>query len=143
MSSSTSNEGMGDRVFYSKAFNELFAGDVSDARSTVEKYFTPQYEQTTDGHVSQYEDFIKHIEFLRSIAETCNIEIVDFVREGRKVAERHFVSGRTKAGKELKAEVYLFGELDEVEGKRLVKAVEATRVVVGDEKDQDLARRTS
>lgn len=84
---------------------------------------------------------MKHITHLRSIAETGTIEVLDFLREGNRIADRHLVTGTMK-GKEgvRKFEVYLFGELDE-EGKKLERVVEVTRLLEGDEGDRDLGRR--
>ena len=75
---------------------------------------------------------------LRSLVAEGRIEVLEALRVGERIADRHRVTLTKSDGSTRKFEVYLFGTLDP-DG-RLCRVDEVTRVVVGGAGDAALAR---
>lgn len=113
-------------------------GSVDDIEQAVTQYFSPHYVQTTDGHESAYAQFKEHLFKLRSILKSAQVEILLFLADGSKVADRHVVTVEKLDGSQIVMEVLLLGECD-CEG-RLVKVWETTRQVKGEVDGSNLGR---
>ena len=94
--------------------------------------------QRTDGEVTDRAGFVAHVSALRSLVLDGRIEILEALRVGERIADRHRVTVTKLDGSTSEIEVYLFGTLDP-EG-RLRRVDEVTRVVVGQADDAVLAR---
>lgn len=138
------NEGqsMGSKEAFERVLNNLFAGDPSDAASTVAKYFHADFTNTANGQSSTYDEFVKHVAHLRSMMESLDIKVQEFLRDGNMISDRHIATAWAKGADKAKVfEVFLIGELD---GSGRMKSVkENTRLISGDEVDEDLGTRSS
>jgi hypothetical protein len=54
-----------------------------------DRYFTPDYVQTTDGDELDRDHFVAHIETLRRAVVDGHIEVMEATQEGDHFAERH------------------------------------------------------
>jgi hypothetical protein len=106
--------------------------------AAVDRYFTSDYTQRTDGTLSDRAGFVAHIRALRGLAAGGTIKVCEALREGERIADRHEVTVTRRDGSTSRIEVYLFGELA-ADG-RLRRVDEITRVLDGDESDAGLAR---
>jgi hypothetical protein len=79
-----------------------------------------------------------HVRTLRSLVGEGRIEVLEALRVGERIADRHRVSLTKSDGSTSQIEVYLFGTLDP-DG-RLRRVDEVTRVVIGGAEDAALAR---
>ena len=105
----------------------------------IPTFFTDDYVQTTDGTTCDRKEFEEHIRHLASMVQSIRFEVLDALRQGDRIADRHLVHVSYKDGRRATMEVYLFGTV--VEG-RLRRVHEITRVVSGDQtlKDAAIAR---
>jgi hypothetical protein len=134
-------EALGDPAGYlTAALCEVCFGDEDHhpLEATVDHYFSPDYEQRTDGELVDRQGFIEHIRALRSLVAEGQIEVLEVVAEGRRVADRHRVTVTKRDGTRSEIEVYLFGEFADDGGLRRVD--EVSRVVTGSGEDAALAR---
>lgn len=107
-------------------------------QATIDRYFTPDYQQRTDGELVDRDGFAAHIKVLRELVAHGEVEVVDALRDGDRIADRHLVSVTKHDGTASQLEVYLFGEL--APDGRLRRVDEISRVVTGGEADASLAR---
>lgn len=131
------------RDFITRMLTEVLFGDEREhpLEPTVARYFSPGYRQVTDGAELDYDGFLAHARYLRGLREqgaTASVEVLDAVRHGPDLADRHIVSATKPDGSPVEIEVYLFGTLDA--GGRLLRVNEATRVLRGTGGDAELAR---
>jgi hypothetical protein len=87
----------------------------------------------TDGVLSTYGQFVKHIMHLRSSIASAEITVNEMLQEGRKIADRHTVSIEKHDGLTSSFEVLLIGEL--ADDGRLLRVVETTRQLTGEVAD--------
>jgi hypothetical protein len=114
--------------------------DLHPLEATVDRCFSPDYEQRTDGEVTDRAGFVAHVRALRSLVVDGRIEVLEAMRVGERVADRHRVTVTKTDGSTSEIEVFLFGTLDP-EG-RLRRVDEVTRVAVGHADDAVLAWAT-
>jgi len=112
-------------------YQEIFANPDAAPR-----FFSEDYVQTTDGRTLSYSEFIEHIRHVISVTERIEIEVVDVIRDGNRIADRHTVRWTRKDGTRSLLEVYLFGTLT---NGRFTRVIEATRLIEGDESSRALA----
>ncbi len=126
--------------FLAAALTEVCFGD--EARhpllATVDRYFAPDYRQRVDGETLTRAEFVDHIRHLRQRVAGGRIEVIEALRQGDRIADRHLVFATKPDGSEVRAEVYLFGELA-ADG-RIRRVDEVTRMLAGAEADSDLGR---
>jgi len=106
--------------------------------ATIDRYFTPDYQQRTDGEVVGRDGFAAHIRALRALAAGGSVTVLEALRDGNRVADRHQVTVTKRDGSTSQLEVYLFGEL--ASDGRLRRVDEVSRIVDGDQADSGLAR---
>jgi hypothetical protein len=131
------------RDFIARMLTEVLFGDEQEhpLEPTAARYFSPRYRQVTDGAELDYDGFLAHARYLRGLREqggTASVEVLDAMRHGRDLADRHIVSATKPDGTAVEIEVYLFAALDS-DG-RLLRVNEVTRVVTGTDGDAELAR---
>lgn len=112
--------------------------DTHPLEETIDRYFTPDYQQRTDGELTSRDGFAEHIRAVRSLAVSGTVKVRDVVREGNRIADRHEVTITKRDGNTSRIEVYLFGEFA-ADG-RLRRVEEISRLLAGHESDATLAR---
>jgi predicted SnoaL-like aldol condensation-catalyzing enzyme len=112
--------------------------DSHPLEATIDRYFTPDYTQRTDGAHSDRNGFAAHIRALRAVAAEGTVKVSEAMREGDRIADRHEVTVTKRDGTTSRIEIYLFGEL--ADDGRLRRVDEITRLVGGDENDAGLAK---
>jgi hypothetical protein len=125
-------------TFVATALSEVCFGHegTHPLEATIDRYFAPDYQQRTDGELVGRDGFASHIRALRAV--TVSVSVLDVVREGNRIADRHEVTVTKRDGTTSRLEVYLFGEL--AEDGRLRRVDEITRVLDGNQADAELAR---
>ena len=106
--------------------------------ATIDRYFTPDYQQRTDGDVVDRAGFAAHIRALRALVASGSVTVREALRDGNRIADRHEVTVTKRDGTVSRLEVYLFGEL--ASDGRLRRVEEVSRIVGGDQADAGLAR---
>ena len=112
-------------------YQEIFANP-----NDVSRFFSEDYVQTTDGHSLRYSEFIEHIRHVIAVTDRIEVDVVDVIRDGDRIADRHTVKLTRKDGTRALLEVYLFGTLY---SGRFTRVIETTRLVEGGESSRDLA----
>lgn len=97
--------------------------------ATINRYFTPDYQQYTNGSLLNYSDFVSHISALRTSVTSGNVVVLEAAFQGNTIAERHIVSVTYPDGTSSQSEVFLFGEISP-DG-RLHVVHEMTQAVTG------------
>ncbi len=106
--------------------------------ATIDRYFTPDYQQRTDGELVGRAGFAAHIRALRAMTADGRVTVREVVRQGNRIADRHEVIVTKRDGATTRIEVYLFGEL--ARDGRLCRVDEVSRVIEGGGDDHALAR---
>jgi hypothetical protein len=127
-------------TFIARALGEVCFGDEGryPLEATIDRYFAPDYEQRTDGEIADRNDFIEHIRALRAVVASGEIEVIEVVRQGDRIADRHRVTVTKRDGARSQLEVYLFGQF--AEDGRLQRVDEVSRLITGNDEDANLAR---
>ena len=106
---------------------------VDDA---IDRHFTPDYRQRTDGEWSDRAEFAAHISHLRAVVATMTIHVHEELSAGSLYAERHTVELTKTDGSPVTSEVYLFGE--RAPDGRFSRIEEVTMLISGSEEDRGL-----
>ena len=112
----------------------LFNGNVDPA-----EVFTPDYQQVTDGHMLDYQGFMKHLNHVRAQIREITFTVEALCCHNECVADRHRVAVTYPDGRQAELEVYMFATLRE--GK-ICRIHEVTQVPDGDAFDHTLAHAT-
>jgi hypothetical protein len=120
--------------FIARVFTEVLFGDEREypLEPTAARYFSPGCRQVVDGAEVDYDGFLARARYLRGLlgqGATARVEVLDAVRQGGDLADRHIVSVTKPDGTAVETEVYLFAAVDQ-DG-RLLRINEATRVLSG------------
>lgn len=126
--------------FVETALNEVCFGDddTHPLDATIDRYFTPDYQQRTDGELLDRDGFAAHIRAVRALAASGRIEVREAVRQDHRIADRHEVTGTRHDGATSRIEIYLFGEL--ADDGRFRRVDEISRLLDGGHDDRNLAR---
>lgn len=116
--------------------NELLNQQQLPLEATVDRYFAADYQQKTNGHWDDRENFIRHMCYLREILISAEITVLDELREGDRYATRHQVTANKRDGSRVVMEVYMFATLD-TEG-RFTRIEETTLLLEGNETDRGM-----
>ena len=92
--------GVGLKNLLQNMYQEIFANPVAAPR-----FFSEDYVQTSDGRSISYFEFIEHIHHVVSVRERIEIEVVDVIRDGNRIADRHTVKLIRKDGRRSLLEV--------------------------------------
>jgi hypothetical protein len=127
-------------AFVETVLTEVCFGDerAYPAEATIDRYFTPDYQQRTDGQLTDRDGFARHIRALRALAAQGSVRVREVLLEGNRIADRHEVAVTRRDGTASRIEVYLFGEL--APDGRLRRVDEISRVIDGDQDDARLAQ---
>jgi hypothetical protein len=112
--------------------------DSHPLEATIDRYFTPDYTQRTNGETIGRDGFAAHARALRALAAHGTITVGEVIVAGNRIADRHEVTITKRDGGTSRIEVYLFGEF--ASDGRLRRVDEISRVVAGDDGDARLAQ---
>ncbi|WP_407290856.1 hypothetical protein [Stutzerimonas zhaodongensis] len=104
----------------------------------LDRHFSPEYRQRTNGHWDDRAAFCQHARKLREVIASARIEVLDELRDGARYADRHRVYVTKRDGTHVVQEVYLFAKLDS-KG-RFLRVEETTLMLEGAEADRDMGR---
>ncbi|MCX4546132.1 nuclear transport factor 2 family protein [Streptomyces sp. NBC_01565] len=94
-----------------RAINDLLFTPGLDLTEALDRHFTPDYRQRTNGVWSDRASFTQHITRLRSLIRDGHIEVHDELRDGSRYADRHTVTVSHQDGHTSRTEVYLFARM--------------------------------
>lgn len=103
----------------------------------VDRHFTPDYRQRTDGEWSDQEGFVAHIAHLRDCVRSAEVTILEEFVDTNHYGERHIVDITKNDGGHVIQEVYAFGDL--TEDSRFKRLEETTLMLSGAESDRNIA----
>lgn len=104
----------------------------------VDRFFTPDYRQRTNGQWSNRTEVVAHLGRLRRVVERMDITVADELSDGERYADRHVLRVVKKDGSVTVQEVYVFALRDE-DG-RLRELHETTLMLEGDAGDRWLGQ---
>lgn len=119
-----------------RAINDLLFTPGLDLAEALDRHFTPDYRQRTDGVWSDRTSFAQHITSLRSLIRSGHIEVHDELRDGLRYADRHTVTLSRHNGRISRTEVYLFAQL--APDGRFHRVEETTLLITGHPDDGNL-----
>jgi hypothetical protein len=130
----------GAAAFIETALTEVCFGSAGryPLDATIDRYFTADYQQCTDGEIVDRAGFARHIAAVRAVAVSGQVTVREAVREGDRIADRHEVTVTKRDGSTSRVEVYLFGQF--ASDGRLRRVDEVSRLLDGDQADAHLAR---
>lgn len=102
----------------------------------LDRYFSPNYRQRTNGFWEDREGFAHHARKLREICAFARIDVLDELRDRNFYATRHRVLCIKRDGTEVMMEVYMFAEIEE--SGRFLRIEETTLMLKGTESDRNL-----
>ncbi|MEU8587027.1 nuclear transport factor 2 family protein [Streptomyces sp. NPDC048664] len=118
------------------ALTDLLLNDQLTLEEAVERHFTPEYRQRTDGEWADRAEFVQHMEHVRAVVTGGEIEVHEELYDGDKYADRHTCHLTKKDGSAVTMEVYVFADLA-ADG-RFHRIEETTLLLKGSEADRDL-----
>lgn len=119
-----------------RAINDLLFDPGLDLDEAIDRHFTPDYRQRTDGVWSDRTAFADHMARLRSLIRSGHIEVHDELRDGLRYADRHTVTVTRHNGRVSRIEVYLFAQL--APDGRFQRVEETTLLITGHPDDGNL-----
>jgi hypothetical protein len=118
------------------ALDEILNQQQLALEDVLDRHFSPDYRQRTNGHWDDREAFTCHARKLREVVASAHIKVLDELRDGNRYADRHRVHVTKRDGTQVVQEVYLFAELD-AEG-RFACIEETTLMLEGAESDREI-----
>ncbi|MFJ9592166.1 nuclear transport factor 2 family protein [Streptomyces virginiae] len=119
-----------------RAITDLLFTPGLDLTEALDRHFTPDYRQRTDGVWSDRTAFVQHMTRLRSLVSDGHIEVHDELRDGARYADRHTVTVTQHNGRTSSTEVYLFAVM--APDGRFQSVEETTLLVAGHPDDGNL-----
>ncbi|MEU6705407.1 nuclear transport factor 2 family protein [Streptomyces wuyuanensis] len=119
-----------------RAINDLLFTPGLDLAEAIDRHFTPDYRQRTDGVWSDLPAFTRHMTRLRTLVRSGRLEVHDEFRDGLRYADRHSVTITRHDGRTSTTEVYLFGRF--APDGRFQRVEETTLLVTGHDDDRNL-----
>ncbi|MGW7327186.1 nuclear transport factor 2 family protein [Streptomyces sp. NPDC054840] len=119
-----------------RAINDLLFTPGLGLTEAIDRHFTPDYRQRTNGVWSDRASFTQHMTRLRSLIRSGRIEVHDELRDGSRYADRHTVTLVHEDGHTSRTEVYLFAQL--ASDGRFRRVEETTLLVTGHADDGKL-----
>ncbi|MET9606009.1 nuclear transport factor 2 family protein [Streptomyces sp. NPDC006512] len=119
-----------------RAITDLLFTPGNDLAEALDRHFTSDYRQRTNGVWSDRTAFTQHITRLRSLIRSGHIEVHDELRDGLRYADRHSVTLTQHNGGTSRTEVYLFAQL--APDGRFQRVEETTLLITGEPEDENL-----
>jgi predicted SnoaL-like aldol condensation-catalyzing enzyme len=120
-----------------RSFQDVFASDAFD-EGVIARYFSPRYEQKTDGRPLDFPGFVSHVRELKRTLKNVKIMFERMVAEGANVVTIHRAEAEKIAGGNIAIRVFALFVIDE--GK-IVLCDELTHLEQGAAEDRDIASR--
>ncbi|MBL1098438.1 nuclear transport factor 2 family protein [Streptomyces coffeae] len=118
------------------ALTDLLFTPELDLNEAVDRHFTPDYRQRTDGRWDDRTAFLAHIAHLRTVVADGSVHVHEELVNGHLYADRHTVNVTKTDGTTVTMEVYLFGEF--APDGRFHRIEETTLMLQGAEADRNL-----
>jgi hypothetical protein len=119
------------------ALTDLLGDPSLPLDQAIDRHFSHDYWQRTNGDWDDRAGFAAHIAHLRTIVDAISVEVLDEIIDGTRYADRHVVTIVKRDGSRVVQEVYLFGEL--ADDGRFTRIEESTLLLSGAEADRGLA----
>ncbi|MFF7754542.1 nuclear transport factor 2 family protein [Streptomyces sp. NPDC007971] len=113
----------------------IFNSDLT-VLEAVDRHFTPEYRQRTDGEWADRAEFVEHISHVRTLVADGRVEVQEELYDGGKYADRHIVYITKKDGSTVTTEVYVFADL--APDGRFIRIEETTLMLEGSEADRNI-----
>ncbi|GAA0317593.1 hypothetical protein GCM10010302_65840 [Streptomyces polychromogenes] len=120
-----------------RALDDLLFTPGLGLDEALDRHFTPDYRQRTNGVWDDRAGFARHMARLRTLVRDGHVEVHEELRDGARYADRHTVSLTFDGGRVSRIEVYLFAEL--APDGRFRRVEETTLLLDGDPGDGALA----
>ncbi|MEV7283047.1 nuclear transport factor 2 family protein [Streptomyces sp. NPDC093252] len=120
----------------SAALTDLIFNPRITTAEAVDRHFTPDYRQRTDGRWDDRAGFVAHIAHLRTIVADGSVVVHEELRDGSRYADRHTVRITKRDGSEVTMEVYAFGDL--APDGRFSRVEEVTLMLHGSDADRGI-----
>ncbi|KAL7795763.1 hypothetical protein V8C37DRAFT_373344 [Trichoderma ceciliae] len=98
---------------YQATLRSLFAGNPQDTEADLKGIFSPSFQFEAGLEKYDFDGFSAHIRRLREMKLSVDLTIVQFLRDGNQLAERHVSKTTLKDGTEMRAETLMFAEIAE------------------------------
>ena len=112
------------RETYEAALRSIFSGAPEDTELDLSKIFTPSMTLRDNESTYDFPAFVAHIRWVRKVTNSNigTLDVVQFLRDGSQLAERHMNAGLDPAGTPVRSETLMFVEV--AEDGRIEKVVE-------------------
>lgn len=116
---------------YQAALRRIFAGQPSTTAADLAAIFTPTFTQRDNDTTRDFPAFVEHIRWVREVTggDIGDIDVVQFLRDGNQLAERHVNKTTMPDGRPVESETFMFVEV--AEDGRIEKVVELVKRVYG------------
>ncbi|MYT30416.1 MULTISPECIES: nuclear transport factor 2 family protein [unclassified Streptomyces] len=118
------------------ALTDLLLNDAITLEEAVDRHFTPEYRQRTDGEWADRAEFVEHISHLRTLVADARVDVHEELYDGGKYADRHTCHITKKDGSTVTMEVYVFADL--APDGRFNRIEETTLLLKGSDDDRNL-----
>ncbi|MFE2283288.1 nuclear transport factor 2 family protein [Streptomyces sp. NPDC059443] len=125
-----------NRTRIEAALNDLIFNRDITVEEAVERHFTPEYRQRTDGEWVDRAEFIEHITHVRGVVVDGHVVVHEELHDGAKYADRHTVHITKKDGSTVLMEVYVFADL--APDGRFDRIEETTLMLEGSDADRNI-----
>lgn len=122
--------------FFTSFTEEVIHGG-EDTGASVDRYYTPDILQISDGIPLDREKLVAHIRPLRKNLVDYRIEVHEALSSGERIAARFTIHAQLRKGGPFSTQVYLFGEC--AQDGRIRKAYQLTRTLSNAQADQAAA----
>ncbi|GAA0398615.1 hypothetical protein Acor_34140 [Acrocarpospora corrugata] len=112
--------------FFTSFTEEIVRADT-DPETTVDRYFTPDIVQISDGATLDRAKFVAHLRPARTNLIGCRYEIHEAILSGDRIAARLTMHAEFRKGRHLSTDIHLFGQL--TEDGRLRRTTQLTRTL--------------
>ena len=119
------------------ALSDLLTSDL-DINELIVKYFSTDYQQTVDGKTLGFNEFVAHMQLLRSVVKQFAVTIDAISQSGDQVHTHHFVKVTKTDNSVSEFEVFA---LFKIANHKIVTCNELTRQLHGNSEDKDLGAR--
>lgn len=120
------------------AFRDVFESDALE-ETTIARYFSPHYVQTTDGRALDFPGFVAHVGELKRTLKNITITFEHLIAEDYRVVSIHRAEARKAGGGTIAVRVFA---LFVIEAGKIVLCDELTHLEQGAAEDRDWASRT-
>ncbi|KAK2612090.1 hypothetical protein QQS21_001819 [Conoideocrella luteorostrata] len=112
---------------FQAALISLFSGKSEDTEKDLSRLLTPDFTLRADDATFDFAGFVAHMRWLRENVPRVTLTIVQFLRDGSQLADRHIGETTLDDGTVMKSETFMFIEV--AKDGRLSSIVETVRPV--------------